>query len=79
MGMQFEVKGERNASQQTWRRLVFIGHVLCLHMGEVGDTSSNSICTQAIKVHLTLHKIHKKDYLKCSVMHTSLELAMSFS
>lgn len=46
--------------------------------GEVGDASSNSICTQAIKVHLTLHKTHKKAHLKCSVMHTSLELAMSF-
>lgn len=79
MEQQFQVKGERSALQQTWRRLVFICHMLCLHVGQVVDASSNSICTQAIKVHLALHKTHKKAYLKCSVMHMSLELAVSFS
>ena len=42
-------------------------------------TGGDSICTQAIKVHLTLHKTHKKAYLRCSVMDTILELAMHLS
>lgn len=39
-------------------------------------TGGDSICTEAIKVRLTLHKTCKKAYLRCSVMHTSLKVAI---